>query len=205
MACGHDARSDGSGPPGRYRANRSIVTALRNKACAQGIQHGVFACDFLDQQALGLVGSIQRVDLEAIRDTVCRGVLPVVSCLGESATGQVMNINADVAARELIWAVKPHKIIFLTTTGGLLDESGRVISAISLCTDYEHLVHQPWVHSGMRLKLEQIGILRVYQMLLQFQSSVENLAGSCSPIAAAGTLIRKGEPIEVLRSIRKPG
>lgn len=184
-----------------YRANRSIVTALEQQGVrAQGIQHGVFACDFLDQQTLGLVGNIQRVDLEAIRDAVGRGILPVVSCLGESATGQVMNINADVAARELIWAVKPHKIIFLTTTGGLLDESGRVISAISLRTDYEHLVHQPWVHSGMRLKLEQIG--QILQGLPDTASvsitSVENLARELFTHRGAGTLIRKGEPISVL-------
>ena len=87
------------------------------------------------------------------------GSLPVVACLGESPTGQVMNINADIAARELIWEVKPHKIIFLTGTGGLLDESGRIISAISLRTDYDYLVEQDWVHSGMQLKLEQISQL----------------------------------------------
>ena len=82
-----------------------------------------------------------------------------MACLGESRTGQVMNINADIAARELIWEVEPHKIIFLTGTGGLLDENGRIISAISLRTDYDWLIAQDWVHSGMQLKLEQIGQL----------------------------------------------
>ena len=140
-----------------YRANRQIVTALQAQGVrAQGIQHGVFECTYLDQENLGLVGDIQSVDLEAIREAVDEGILPVVACLGESPTGQVMNINADIAARELIWAIKPQKIIFLTGTGGLLDETGLVISAISLKTDYEYLISQPWIHSGMQLKLEQI-------------------------------------------------
>ena len=95
-----------------YRANRKLVSALEDQGVrAQGIQHGVFVCDYLDRDELGLVGDIRRVDLEAIRDVAHRGMLPVVACLGESPTGQVMNINADVAARELIWKVKPHKII----------------------------------------------------------------------------------------------
>lgn len=184
-----------------YRANRSIVSALEDQGVrAQGILHGVFECDFLDQEKLGLVGNIRRVDLEAIRDAIGRGVLPVVACLGESATGQVLNINADIAARELIWAVKPHKIIFLTSTGGLLDESGRVISAISLRSDFDHLVSQDWVHSGMRLKLEQIE--QILQKLPDTASvsitSVENLARELFTHRGAGTLIRRGEFINEL-------
>ena len=181
-----------------YRANRQIVNALEEQGVrAQGIQHGVFECDFLDQESLGLVGNIRSVDLEAIRDAVKAGSLPVVASLGESSAGQVMNINADVAARELIWAVEPHKIIFLTTTGGLLDASGRVISAISLRNDFEFLVNQPWVHSGMKLKLEQIG-----QILAKLPDSasvsitaVDNLARELFTHRGAGTLIRKGEAI----------
>ncbi len=181
-----------------YRANRAIASALEEQGVrAQGIQHGVFECDFLDQELLGLVGEVRRVDLEAIRDAVNRGVLPVVACLGESATGQVMNINADIAARELIWAVKPHKIIFLTTTGGLLDESGRVISAISLRTDFVHLSSQPWVHSGMLLKLQQIDqiLAKLPDSASVSVTSVENLARELFTHRGAGTLIRKGEAI----------
>jgi len=181
-----------------YRANRKLVSALEDQGVrAQGIQHGVFVCDYLDRDELGLVGDIRRVDLEAIRDVAHLGMLPVVACLGESPTGQVMNINADVAARELIWKVKPHKIIFLTGTGGLLDESGRIISAISLRTDYEYLMEQDWVHSGMQLKLEQIS-----QLLTGLPdsasvsiTSVDNLARELFTHRGAGTLIRVGEQI----------
>jgi acetylglutamate kinase len=181
-----------------YRANRRLVSALEDQGVrAQGIQHGVFVCDYLDRDELGLVGDIRRVDLEAVRDVVHRGMLPVVACLGESPTGQVMNINADVAARELIWKVKPHKIIFLTGTGGLLDETGRIISAISLRTDFEYLMEQEWVHSGMQLKLEQIS-----QLLSSLPdsasvsiTSVDNLARELFTHRGAGTLIRTGEEI----------
>ena len=108
-----------------------------------------------------------------------------------------MNINADIAARELIWEVKPHKIIFLTGTGGLLDESGRVISAISLRTDYEWLVEQDWVHSGMLLKLEQISQLLsgLPESASVSITSVGSLAKELFTHRGAGTLIRVGEEI----------
>ena len=181
-----------------YRANRRLVSALEDQDVrAQGIQHGVFVCDYLDRDELGLVGDIRQVDLEAVRDVAHRGMLPVVACLGESSTGQVMNINADVAARELIWEVKPHKIIFLTGTGGLLDESGRIISAISLRTDYEYLMEQEWVHSGMQLKLEQISQLLhgLPESASVSITSVDNLARELFTHRGAGTLIRMGEQI----------
>jgi acetylglutamate kinase len=181
-----------------YRANRRLVSALDEQGVrAQGIQHGVFVCDYLDREELGLVGDIRRVDLEAVRDAIHRGILPVVACLGESPTGQVMNINADIAARELIWKVKPHKIIFLTGTGGLLDESGRIISAISLRTDFQYLMEQEWVHSGMQLKLEQINQLLsgLPESASVSITSVENLARELFTHRGAGTLIRVGEEI----------
>lgn len=181
-----------------YRANRRLVSALEDEGVrATGIQHGVFVCDYLDRDELGLVGEIKRIDLEAVREAVNRGVLPVVACLGESPTGQVMNINADIAARELIWEVKPHKIIFLTGTGGLLDENGRIISAISLRTDFDWLIDQDWVHSGMQLKLEQIGQLLsgLPDTASVSITSVGSLAKELFTHRGAGTLIRHGEEV----------
>jgi acetylglutamate kinase len=181
-----------------YRTNRQLVTALEKEGVrAEGIQHGVFECDYLDREALGLVGDIRNVDLEAVRDAVAGGQMPVVACLGESRTGQVLNINADFAARELIWTLNPHKIIFLTETGGLLDESGRVISAISLRTDFDWLIEQPWVHSGMKLKLEQIEqiLSKLPDTASVSITSVDSLARELFTHRGAGTLIRRGERI----------
>ena len=181
-----------------YRANRRLVSALEDQGVrAHGIQHGVFVCDYLDRDELGLVGDIRSVDLEAVREVIHRGILPVVACMGESPTGQVLNINADIAARELIWKVKPHKIIFLTGTGGLLDETGRIISSISLRTDLEFLLESDWVHSGMQLKIEQINHLLdgLPDSASVSITSVDSLARELFTHRGAGTLIRKGESI----------
>src|SRR3546814_8869219 len=60
------------------------------------------------------------------------------------------------AANELIKTLQTYKIVFLTGTGGLLDGDGRVIDSINLSTEYDELLAQPWLHSGMRVKIEQI-------------------------------------------------
>jgi acetylglutamate kinase len=183
-----------------YKENLRLVEALEDRGVrARGIQHGVFQCRILDQENLGLVGEVEKVDLHAVESAVRSGAIPVLTCLGESPSGQVLNINADIATRELVWVLKPHKIIFLSPTGGLLDRQDRIISAVSLTNDYEALMQQPWVHSGMRLKLQQI-----YEMLNRLTddtsvsiTSAAHLTRELFTYRGAGTLVRKGEQINV--------
>jgi len=182
-----------------YRENARLVDALEAHGVrARGLLHGVFECDYADREKLGLVGHIGNVQLDSIRGAVAAGALPVVACLGESRSGQVMNINADIATRELVWAIRPYKIIFLTPTGGLLDADGRILSAISLVSDFDHLMSQPWVHSGMALKLAQIR--EMLEPLPPSASvsitSAEKLTRELFTHTGAGTLVRKGEIIE---------
>lgn len=181
-----------------YEQNMRMVDALEQRGIrARGIQHGIFRAQFLDRERYGLVGEITDIDLDPLRRSIKSGALPVLTFLGESASGQVLNINADVAARELVWAIKPHKIIFLTPSGGLLDRNDRVISAVSLNNDYEALMREPWVHSGMRLKLQQInellqGLDRSASVSI---TSADQLTRELFTYRGAGTLVRKGEDI----------
>ncbi len=186
--------------PLMYKENLRLVEALEDKGIrARSIQHGVFQCSYLDQEKLGLVGEVEKVDLSAVESAVRRGAVPVLTCLGESPSGQVLNINADIATRELVWALQPHKVIFLSPTGGLLDRQDRIISAVSLTNDYDALMQQPWVHSGMRLKLQQIN--EMLQKLPDNTSvsitSAAHLTRELFTYRGAGTLVRKGEEINV--------
>jgi len=189
--------------PLMYRENLKLVEALEARGIrARGIQHGVFLCDYLDKENLGLVGEVKQVELDSIESAVRSGAVPVLTCLGESPSGQVLNINADIATRELVWKLRPHKVIFLSPTGGLLDRQDRIISAVSLTNDYEALMKQPWVHSGMRLKLQQIN--EMLQKLPDDTSvsitSASHLTRELFTYRGAGTLVRKGEAINVFRN-----
>jgi len=186
--------------PLMYKENLRLVEALEDKGIrARSIQHGVFQCAYLDRENLGLVGEVEQVELNAVESAVRSGAVPVLTCLGESPSGQVLNINADIATRELVWTLRPHKVIFLSPTGGLLDRQDRIISAVSLTNDYEALMQQPWVHSGMRLKLQQIN--EMLQKLPDDTSvsitSAAHLTRELFTYRGAGTLVRKGEDIHV--------
>ncbi len=186
--------------PLMYKENLRLVEALEDKGVrARGIQHGVFQCSYLDRENLGLVGEVEQVELDAIESAVRSGAVPVLTCLGESPSGQVLNINADIATRDLVWKLQPHKVIFLSPTGGLLDRQDRIISAVSLTNDYEALMQQPWVHSGMRLKLQQINemLQRLPDSASVSITSAAHLTRELFTYRGAGTLVRKGESINV--------
>ncbi|MEP7097401.1 MAG: acetylglutamate kinase, partial [Dokdonella sp.] len=117
--------------------NLSLVEALQQAdARATSVLSGVFEAEFIDRDTLGLVGKVARVNLAPIEASLRAGSIPVIASLGETAGGQILNINADFAANELVRVLRPYKIIFLTGTGGLLDENGEVIDSINLSTDY---------------------------------------------------------------------
>ncbi|QDQ74756.1 acetylglutamate kinase [Pseudoluteimonas lycopersici] len=181
-----------------HAQNLKLVEALQaSDARATSIVSGVFEADYLDCEKYGLVGEVKRVDLAPIQASLQAGSIPVIASLGETAGGQILNVNADFAANELVQVLQPYKIVFLTGTGGLLDDSGKVIDSINLSTEYEHLVAQPWINGGMKLKLEQI---RDLLEGLPQASSVsitrpEELAKELFTHKGSGTLVRRGERV----------
>ncbi|MCL7713675.1 acetylglutamate kinase [Stenotrophomonas mori] len=180
------------------QSNLQLVEALQqNGARATSITGGVFEAAYLDQATYGLVGEVKRVNLAPIEASLRAGSIPVITSLGETPSGQILNINADFAANELVQELQPYKIIFLTGTGGLLDAEGRVIDSINLSTEYAHLIEQPWLHGGMKVKIEQIKDLLDK---LPGESSVSitrpaDLAKELFTHKGSGTLVRRGEKV----------
>lgn len=178
--------------------NLAVVEALQAEGLrATSILGNVFEATMKDADRLGLVGDVAAVDLESVIAATRVGSVPVIASLGETASGQIVNINADVAARALIEALLPYKIVFLTETGALLDQHGEPIEAVNLATDREALFAAPWLHSGMRVKLTEIADLLD---ALPLSSSVSitkpaDLARELFTHRGSGTLIRRGERI----------
>jgi acetylglutamate kinase len=180
------------------RENLRLVEALQAQGVrATSIQSGVFEAELLDPDVYGLVGKVVRVDTDGIGAAIKVGSIPVIASLAETAGGQIVNVNADFAANELVQVLQPYKIVFLTGTGGLLDEKGRVIDSINLSTEYEQLLAQPWINGGMRVKLEQVKDLLDG---LPLSSSVSitrpaELAKELFTHKGSGTLVRRGERV----------
>jgi len=181
-----------------HAQNLKLVEALQaGDARATSIVSGVFEADYLDRERYGLVGEVKRVDLAPIQASLQAGSIPVIASLGETIGGQILNVNADFAANELVQVLQPYKIVFLTGTGGLLDADGKVIDSINLSTEYDHLMAQPWIEGGMRVKIEQIKDLLDGLPLASSVSITKpaELAKELFTHKGSGTLVRRGERV----------
>nr|WP_266169677.1 acetylglutamate kinase [Dyella subtropica] len=178
--------------------NLRLVEALQSMDTrATSVPSGVFTSTYLDREVYGLVGKVSSINLAPIEASLRAGSIPVIASLGETEEGQILNINADFAANELVRVLQPYKIVFLTGTGGLLDDKGKVIDSINLSTEYEHLMAQPWINGGMRVKIEQIADL-LSDLPLTSSVSItrpSELAKELFTHKGSGTLVRRGEKV----------
>lgn len=121
--------------------NLKLVEALEKHGVrARPIIGGVFTADYLDKEKYNLVGKIINVDKVPIEASIRAGALPILTSLAETYDGQILNINADVAAGELARVIQPLKIVYLNEKGGLIHgETGEKISVINLDEVSGHL------------------------------------------------------------------
>lgn len=176
--------------------NLKLVTALEQLGVrARPITSGVFTADYLDKDKYKLVGNIKSVTKEPIEASIKAGALPILTSLAETASGQMLNVNADVAAGELARVFEPLKIVYLNEKGGIINGStGEKISMINLDEEYDDLMKQSWVKYGTKLKIREIKELLDY---LPRSSSVaiinvQDLQKELFTDSGAGTMIRRG-------------
>ncbi len=181
-----------------HAQNLALVDALHAMGTrATSVVSGVFGAGYVDRERCGLVGRVEGIERAPIEASLRAESIPVIASLGETAEGQILNLNADVAANALVRALQPYKIVFLTGTGGLLDGEGRVIDSINLTSEYQRLMAEPWVSGGMRLKLEQIAAL-LRDLPLSSSVSITRpaeLARELFTHKGSGTLVRRGEKV----------
>lgn len=176
--------------------NLRLVTALEEMGVhARPITTGVFGADYLDKEKYQLVGKIDSVNKLPVEAAIDSGYLPILTSLAETPSGQLLNVNADVAASELARQFEPLKIVYLNEKGGLVNgQTNEKISAINLDEEYDDLMKQPWVKYGTKLKLKEIHDLLEH---LPRSSSVaiidvHDLQKELFTDSGAGTLIRRG-------------
>lgn len=178
------------------KENLKLVEALEKLGTrARPITGGVFIADYLDRSEYGYVGQITGINKDVVNASIKAGALPILTSLAETPSGQILNVNADVAAGELAKVLEPLKIIYLNEKGGLInEETKKKIDSINLDEEYDHYMAQPWVKYGTRLKLKEIKELldhlpRTSSVAI---TAVEQLPKELFTDSGAGTLIRRG-------------
>ena len=72
-----------------------------------------------------------QVNPDIVLKLLNEGLVPVISTIGASLTGQAYNINADAAAGAVAAALGAEKIIYLTGAPGLLEDPADPSTLIS--------------------------------------------------------------------------
>jgi acetylglutamate kinase len=101
---------------------------------------------------LGFVGYLTEVNLDFLRSLWSTGIVPVASCLGLGADGELYNINADHMAAAAAEFIHADRLIYLTDVAGVLDGE-KVLRAVR-GAEIEELIRRNKVSGGMILKLE---------------------------------------------------
>jgi len=110
------------------------------------------ACQFGVNTRLGAVGIAKPADATLLDVLLNQGFTPVFSSIGIGSEGQLLNVNADLAAAAICQLVK-GQLVLLTDVPGILDGNMQLIPELSK----EHamqLVEQGVIKGGMKVKLD---------------------------------------------------
>jgi acetylglutamate kinase len=95
---------------------------------------------------IGFVGEVVGVDTEQMLADAAGGRVLVVPPIGQDATGQLYNINADTAAAAVAAALPAEKVVFLSNVHGIMADPG---NAESFLSTVEEAQVQSMVESGV--------------------------------------------------------
>jgi acetylglutamate kinase len=103
---------------------------------------------------IGLVGEVTQVNPRAVFEALDAGRIPVVSTVAPDAEGQLLNVNADLAASSLAIALGAEKLMVLTDVPGLYSDWPNRDSLVSEITTSELQDLLPKLESGMIPKMQ---------------------------------------------------
>ncbi len=103
---------------------------------------------------LGLVGEVRTVNPRSVLQAIDAGKIPVISTVAPTVYGELLNVNADLAASSLAVALGAEKLMVLTDVPGLYADWPNVESLVSEITVSELRELIPALESGMIPKMQ---------------------------------------------------
>jgi acetylglutamate kinase len=96
---------------------------------------------------------VASIDPAIINLLVHSNFIPVIAPIGVGNDGQSYNINADIVAGKLAEVLRAEKLLLLTTTPGLLDKDGNLLTGLTVA-QVDDLVADGTIHGGMLPKIQ---------------------------------------------------
>ena len=138
-----------------------ISTPLANMIASSGAKAAVFNGETeglfkasITRADLGLVGEVVEVNSSVITKSLEANLIPVISTVAPDASGQLINVNADLAASSLAAALGAEKLVVLTDVPGLYSDWPNRDSLVSELTSSELEEMLPDLESGMIPKMQ---------------------------------------------------
>jgi acetylglutamate kinase len=103
---------------------------------------------------LGLVGEVRTVNPRSVLQAIEAGKVPVISTVAPTVFGELLNVNADLAAASLAVALGAEKLMVLTDVPGLYADWPNLDSLVSEITASELRELLPKLESGMIPKMQ---------------------------------------------------
>ncbi|MFM6971538.1 MAG: acetylglutamate kinase [Rhodoluna sp.] len=103
---------------------------------------------------IGLVGEVTQVNPRIVFEALDAGRIPVVSTVAPTVSGELLNVNADLAAASLAVALGAEKLLVLTDVAGLYSDWPNRDSLVSEIASDELEELLPKLESGMIPKMQ---------------------------------------------------
>lgn len=150
-----------------HEVNSKLCQSITELGCEAMALHSLSSCVLfakpLDLKTedgrrldIGLVGEVEKVNAELLRNLCASGTIPVIAPIGIDKTGKKLNINADSVAGMVAAAVKAEKLVMLSDTHGILRDVNDPESRISSLDEDEvkKLIAEGVITSGMLPKVD---------------------------------------------------
>jgi acetylglutamate kinase len=102
---------------------------------------------------IGHVGEVAGVKPEILKTLITDNFIPVIAPICVGPRGTSYNINADLVAGKVAEELGAEKLILLTNTPGVLDQTGATIPTLTV-RDVESLVESGVISEGMLPKTD---------------------------------------------------
>ncbi len=99
----------------------------------------VIGGNFITGQPIGVLdgidmhyaGKVRKVDAEGINAQLGLGNIVLLNCEGPSPTGEIFNLQMEEAAEAVAAAIRADKLVYLTDSKGVTDQSGELLDAMT--------------------------------------------------------------------------
>ncbi|WP_428772701.1 acetylglutamate kinase [Vibrio sp.] len=136
-------------------ANKLLqAEAIKNGINSVGLSladGGLCQVEQLDEE-LGAVGKATPGDSQVVKALLASGTLPIISSIGITPQGQLMNVNADQAAVAVAGALQAE-LVLLSDVSGVLDGKGKLIKSLNK-QQAQSLIDGKVITDGMIVKVQ---------------------------------------------------